>query len=141
MEQIIDESVAQRRFQMTLILLFAVAAMVLASLGIYGVVSYSVSSRGNEIGVRMALGARGADILKMIVAQAMAPVVIGIFSGIVASLATGRLLAGLLYGVTPVDTATITGVVLTLASVAALASLIPARRATHVDPAIALRCE
>jgi predicted permease len=141
MEQIIDESVAQRRFQMTLILLFAVAAMVLASLGIYGVVSYSVSSRANEIGVRMALGARGADILKMIVGQAMAPVVMGICCGIVASLATGRLLAGLLYGVTPVDTATITIVVLTLASVAALASLIPARRATHVDPAAALRCD
>jgi len=141
MEQVVDESMAQRRFQMNLILFFAVTALVLASLGIYGVVSYSVALRTNEMGIRMALGARGADILKMILRQAMAPVVVGLCGGLVASLATGRLLAGLLYGVAPVDTVTITSVVLTLAAVAALASFIPARRATRVDPVTALRYE
>ena len=141
MEQIVEESVAQRRFQMSLVLLFAVAALVLASLGIYGVVSYSVALRTNEIGIRMALGARGADILKMILRQAMAPVAIGLCGGLVAFLAAGRLLAGLLYGVAPVDTLTITSVVLTLAAVAALASFMPARRATRIDPVTALRYE
>lgn len=141
MEQIVDESVAQRRFQMSLVLLFAVAALVLASLGIYGVVSYSVTLRTNEIGIRMALGARGEDILKMILRQAMAPVAVGLCGGLVASLAAGRLLARLLYGVAPVDTVTISSVVLTLAAVAALASFIPAGRATRVDPVTALRYE
>ena len=141
MEQIVDESVAQRRFQMNLILLFAVAALVLASLGIYGVVSYSVALRANEMGIRMALGARTADILRMILLQAMAPVAAGLFGGLLASLAAGRLLAGLLYGVRPVDAATISAVVVTLAAVAALASFLPARRATRVDPMTALRYE
>jgi putative ABC transport system permease protein len=141
MEQIVDESVAQRRFQMSLILLFALAALVLASLGIYGVVSYSVALRTNELGIRMALGARGADILIMILRQAMLPVAAGLCGGLVASLAAGRLLAGLLYGVTPADRVTIASVVLTLAAVAAFASFIPARRATHGDPLAALRYE
>ncbi len=141
MEQIVDESVAQRRFQMRLVLLFAVAALVLASLGIYGVVSYSVASRTNELGIRMALGALRPDILKMILRQGMAPVAVGLCGGLVASLAAGRLLAGLLYGVRAVDGVTIIGVVLTLAAVAALASFIPARRATRIDPMTALRYE
>lgn len=141
MEQLVDESVAQRRFQMNLILLFAAAALVLASLGIYGVVSYSVALRSNEMGIRMALGARGADILKMVVLRAMAPVAFGLSGGLVASLAAGRLLSGLLLGVAAVDAVTIGCVVMTLAALAALASFIPARRATRVDPATALRYE
>jgi predicted permease len=141
MEQIVDQSTAQRRFQMNLILLFAVAALVLASLGIYGAVSYSVVLRTNEMGIRMALGARTADILRMVLLQAMAPVAAGLFGGLVASLAAGRLLSGLLYGVRPADAATISGVVLTLAAVAVLASFLPARRATRVDPMTALRYE
>jgi putative ABC transport system permease protein len=141
MEQIVDESVAQRRFQMSLILLFAVAALVLASLGVYGVVSYSVALRTNEMGIRMALGAREADILKMVLRQGMAPAAVGLCGGLVASLALGRLLAGMLYGVAAVDAITIGSVVLTLAAVAALASFIPARRATRVDPVTALRYE
>ena len=141
MQQIVDESLAQRRFQMSLILLFAVAALVLASLGIYGVVSYSVASRTNEMGIRMALGARGADILSMILWQAMTPVAVGLASGLVTSLAAGRLLAGLLFGVAPTDTVTMASVVLALAAVAALASFIPASRATRVDPLTALRYE
>jgi len=138
MEQIVAESVAQRRFQMNLILLFAVAALVLASLGIYGVVSYSVALRTNEMGIRMALGARGADILLAVVRQAMAPVAVGLAAGVAASVAAGRLLAGFLYGVTATDRTTIIGVFLTLAVVAALASVIPAWRATRVDPVTAL---
>ena len=141
MQQIVDDSLAQRRFQMSLILLFAVGALVLASLGIYGVVSYSVASRTNEMGIRMALGARGADILSMILRQAMTPVAVGLAGGLATSLAAGRLLAGLLFGVAPTDTVTMASVVLTLAAVAVLASLIPARRATRVDPLTALRYE
>jgi predicted permease len=139
MEQIVDESVAQRRFQMTLVLLFASAALVLASLGIYGVVSYSVALRRNEMGIRMALGARGADIVRMILHQGMTPVALGLCAGIVVSLAAARLLAGLLYGVAASDPITIAGVTFVLGSVAAFASFLPARRATRVDPSLALR--
>jgi putative ABC transport system permease protein len=141
MEQAVDESVAQRRFQMTLILLFAGAALVLASLGIYGVVSYSVASRTNELGIRMALGANGGDVLRMVLRQAMAPVAFGLGAGLAGSLAAGRLLAGLLYGVSAIDTETMGSVVLTMVSVAVLASLVPALRATHIDPMSALREE
>ncbi len=141
MQQIVDDSVAQRRFQMTLILVFAVAALMLASLGVYGVVSYSVASRTSELGIRMALGAHASDILRMIVRQAMAPVVVGLSVGLGAALLAGRLLAGLLYGVTATDTLTIGIVVATLGAVAALASLIPARRATRIDPLVVMRYE
>jgi len=141
MEQVVDESLAQRRFQMNLILLFAVTALVLASLGIYGVVSYSVALRTNEMGIRIALGAAGTDVLKLILRQAMTPVVIGVSFGLMAFLIVGRLLAGLLYGVAPADAKTITTVTVILAVVAAFASLIPARRASRVDPVIALRYE
>ncbi len=141
MEQIVDESVAQRRFQMRLILLFAVAALVLASLGVYGVVSYSVALRINEMGIRLALGARGADILLAIMRQAMAPVIIGLATGLALSLAAGRLLAQLLYGVTTTDAITMVSVVTVLAGAAALATLVPAWRATRVDPLTALRYE
>ncbi|HLY20209.1 MAG TPA: ABC transporter permease [Bryobacteraceae bacterium] len=139
MEQIVDESVAQRRFQMNLIMLFAAAALVLAALGIYGVVSYSVALRTNEMGIRIALGARGPDILGIVVRQAMTPVSLGLAAGLAASLAAGRLLAGLLYGVAPTDPVSMAGVVLTLAVVAAVASAIPAWRATSIDPVTALR--
>jgi putative ABC transport system permease protein len=141
MEQIVDESLAQRRFQMDLVLLFAISALVLASLGIYGVISYSVALRTNEMGIRMALGARGADILTMILRQGMAPAAVGLAAGLVASLGAGRLLSGLLFGVGPMDVVTIASVVATLGTVAALASLLPARRATRVDPMTALRYE
>jgi len=141
MDQVVDESVAQRRFQMNLILVFGLFAAVLASLGIYGVVSYSVALRTNEMGIRIAIGAGGADILKMILRQAMTPVAIGVAGGLFVALAVGRLLAGLLYGVTPWDTFTIASVILILGGVAALASFVPARRASRVDPVVALRYE
>ena len=141
MEQVVDTSVAQRRFQMNLLLIFALTALLLASLGIYGVVSYSVAVRTNEVGVRMAIGARGSDILKMILRQAMTPVGIGACIGLLASLVVARLFAGLLYGVAPADAITIGSVVLTLGCVAAVASLIPALRASRVNPVTALHYE
>jgi predicted lysophospholipase L1 biosynthesis ABC-type transport system permease subunit len=141
MEQVLDESVAQRSFQMNLLIVFAFTALLLASMGIYGVVSYSVALRTNEMGIRMAIGARATDILKMILRQAMTPVAIGAFVGLAVSLIVARLFAGLLYGVAPTDGATIGGVVLILGGVAALASLIPARRASQVNPMSALRYE
>ena len=141
MAQIVDESVAQRRFQMTLILLFAAAALVLASLGIYGVVSYSVASRRNEMGIRVALGARGADIVRMILGQALAPVALGFAAGLAAALAAGRLMAGMLYGVSAMDAVTIGSVLATLGVVATMAALIPARRAVAVDPGRVLKYE
>ncbi len=141
MEDIVAESVAQRRFQMNLILLFAVAALLLASLGIYGVVSYSVAQRTNEMGVRMALGARPAAICHMVLRQNLLPVAIGLGAGVIASMALGRLLGSLLFGVSTGDPITILGVVGLLSAVAAAATLIPARRATHVDPVTALRYE
>ena len=141
MEQIVDDSLAQQRFQTSLIMLFAMLGLLLASLGIYGVVSYSVAVRTNELGIRMALGAGRANILNMVLRQALAPVALGLCCGFVASIAAGRLMAGLLYGVTPVDTVTIFAAISTLAAVAALASFIPARRATGVDPLTALRYE
>jgi len=141
MQEAVGESLAQRRFQMDLILMFAATALLLAALGIYGVISYSVAVRTNEMGIRMALGARGDDILKMILRQAMMPVAVGASAGLLAFLVAGRLLAGLLYGVSPADGATIASVVLILAAVATFASLVPARRASRVDPIVALRYE
>jgi predicted permease len=139
MEEVVDESLAQRRFQMDLVLIFAATALLLATLGIYGVISYSVALRTNEMGIRMALGAHGTNILGMVLRQAMVPVAIGIGGGLVTFLAAGRMLAGLLYGVAPTDGATIVSVVLILVTVAALASVVPARRASRVDPLVALR--
>jgi putative ABC transport system permease protein len=141
MDERMAESVAPRRFQMTLVLLFAAAALLLASLGIYGVVSYSVGQRTGEIGIRMALGAQPGSIFGMVLRQGMAPVAAGLAAGVAGSLALGRLLGSLLFGVNATDPATIAGVVALLAAVAALASWAPARRAIRIDPAQALRGE
>jgi predicted permease len=141
MEQVVDASIAQRRFQMNLLLVFALTALLLASLGIYGVVSYSVVLRTNEMGIRMAIGAQSSDIRRMILRQAMTPVAIGAGIGLGVSLVIARLFAGLLYGVAPADGMTIGGVVVILGGVAAVASLIPARRASRVNPVTALHYE
>ena len=141
MEQAVDDSVAQRRFQMNLLLVFALTALLLASLGIYGVVSYSVTLRTNEMGVRMAIGAQASNIVRMIWRQAMTPVVIGACAGLVVALIVGRLFAGLLYGVAPADAVTIGSVLLILGAVGTVASLIPALRASRVNPVTALRYE
>jgi putative ABC transport system permease protein len=141
MDDLVDASVAQRRFQMTLVLLFAGAALLLASLGIYGVVSYAVGQRTGEMGIRMALGAQPAGIRALILRQGLTPVAAGLAVGIAGSLAMGRLLANLLFGTGAADPATIGGVAGVLLAVSAIATYLPARRATRVDPAAALREE
>ncbi len=141
MEEIVAESVAQRRFQMSLVLLFAAAALLLASLGIYGVVSYSVVQRTNEMGIRIALGAQPGNIRRMVLGQSLLPVCAGLVAGVMASMALGRILGSLLFGVNAWDPATISSVASLLIAVAAIATLPPVRRATRVDPASALRYE
>ncbi len=141
MDEIVAESVAQRRFQMTLVLLFGLTALLLASLGIYGVVSYSVAQRTNEMGIRMALGAPRAGIRSLVLRQSLPPVMLGLGVGVVASLALGRVLSSLLFGVGTGDPLTIFTVIALLSAVAIVAAYIPAHRATQVDPITALRYE
>jgi predicted permease len=141
MNQIVDESLGQRRLTMTLLGVFAGIALVLAMVGIYGAVAYTVEQRTGEIGVRMALGAQTADVLRLVVRQGMAPVVIGLVLGLAAALALGRLLTAQLYEVSANNPALLGATSITLAIVALLACLIPARRASLVNPIEALRTE
>ena len=141
MEQILEESVASRRFQMYLAVAFALSALALASLGIYGVISFTVARRTAEMGIRIALGARGAQLVGMVVRQGMIPVAAGLAAGVLCSLAVSRLIASQLYGVAPNDPLSIAVVVMLLLAVALGACWIPARRATRVDPLTALRFE
>jgi len=141
MEKIISDSVAGRRFSMLLLGVFAGLALVLASVGIYGVISYTATQRTHEIGIRMALGAERADVLRMVVAHGLRLSLIGIGAGLAAALVLTRLMASMLFGVRPTDFVTFAAVSLLLAGVAVLASYVPARRATRVDPIIALRYE
>src|SRR5215213_2149505 len=141
LEQLLSTSVAPRKFNMLLLGIFAGVALVLAAVGLYGVMSYSVSWRTQEIGIRMALGAKRTDVLRMVVRQGMTMTLIGLALGLVGVIAMSRVLAGLLYGVSPTDPLTFTGVSIVLLAVALLACLIPARRATRVDPIVALRAE
>ena len=141
MDEIVAESVSERRFQMELVLMFAIAALLLASFGIYGVISYSVAQRANEMGIRMALGAAAGDIRRMVLRQSLVPVVMGLSAGVICSLSLGRLLRSMLFDVTAADPWTFGVVVITLSAVATAASYVPARRATRVDASIALRYE
>jgi putative ABC transport system permease protein len=141
MEQVIDESVGSQRFSTMLLSIFAAAALFLASIGIYGVLAYSVTQRTHEIGVRMALGARRGDVLNMVVRQGLTLAAGGLAIGLAVSLVATRAMTGMLYGVSASDPATFAAVLALLCCVAALASYLPARRATKVDPIVALRYE
>jgi putative ABC transport system permease protein len=140
-EQLLGTSVAPRKFNMLLLGIFAGVALVLAAVGLYGVMSYSVSWRTQEIGIRMALGAKRTDVLRMVVRQGMTMTLIGLALGLIGVFGLSRVIAGLLYGVSPTDPLTFIGVSIVLLMVALLACLIPARRATRVDPIVALRSE
>ena len=141
MEELIAGSMSDRRLNLLLLAVFAATALSLAAIGIYGVISYSVTQRIREIGVRIALGAQSPDVLKLIVKQGMAPVVIGMAVGIAGALALTRLMSNLLFGVEPNDPLTFGSIAVVLGFVALLACYIPARRATRVDPIVALRYE
>ena len=141
MEQRSSSAIAQPRFRTMLIAMFAGLALILACIGIYGVISYSVTQRTHEIGIRMALGARKGDVLGMVIKQSLVLAVTGVALGLMASFALTKLMRGLLYGVKATDPATFVTTALLLAVTALLASYIPARRATKVDPLVALRYE
>ena len=141
MEAIFADSLARQRFSMLLLAIFAGVALVLAAVGIYGVMSYSVAQRTHEIGIRMALGAQTPAVLKLAVGYGMKLVIAGLVIGLIAAFALTRLMSTLLFGVTATDPATFTLISTLLICVAAIASYVPARRATKVDPMIALRYE
>jgi putative ABC transport system permease protein len=141
MQDVLSGSLGRRRFNMVLLAAFAALALVLASIGIYGVLSYSVSRRVHEIGIRMALGAGRREVLHLVVGEGMAASLIGVAAGVAAALALTRLMSHMLYGVRPTDLLTFLACAILLGAVALLASYIPARRATKVDPMVALRYE
>jgi putative ABC transport system permease protein len=137
----LQQSIAQPRVSMMLLGIFAMMALVLAAVGIYGVLSYTVTQRTRELGIRMALGAESNSVMRMVIREAMAPALIGVLLGLIGAWGATRLMATLLFGVSATDPATFTVVALFLMAVALVASWVPARRATRVDPLIALRAE
>jgi ABC-type antimicrobial peptide transport system permease subunit len=140
-EELVAGSVSQRRFNMSLLAVFAGLALLLAAVGIYGVMSYSVERRTREIGLRMALGAQTRDVLRLVVRQGMTLTLIGAVIGLIAALGLTRLIKSLLFGVSATDPVTFFVIPLLLALVALLACYLPARRATKVDPLAALKAE
>ena len=141
MEDLVSRSTSQRRFVMNLLAAFSGVALLLAAVGVYGIVAQSVALRTPEIGLRMALGAQRSDVLKVVVGQGLKLVLIGVVVGLAAALAFNRILSSMLFGVSTVDPITFAVMPLLLIGVALLASFNPARRATKIDPVIALRSE
>jgi len=141
MDSLIAGTLAQRRFTMTLMLLFGLVALVLAAVGIYGVMAYTVAQRTREVGIRMALGARPAAVLAMVLGDGMRLVAVGLAVGLVAALALARVVSSLLYGVAATDLVTYALIAVALGGVALCAIVLPARRAMRVDPMVALRAE
>jgi predicted permease len=141
MREIVSASVAQRRFQLNMVMAFAAIGLLLASLGIYGVVTYSVEQRRGEMGIRLALGATSSNLRALVLRQGLAPVAIGLAAGLAAAFAMGRILRGLLFGISLTDPVTLIGVAAVLLGVAAVACYVPALRATRADPLNALRYE
>ena len=139
--QIVSDSLAQRRFTMSLLSGFGALALVLAAIGIYGVLSCTVAQRTNEIGIRMALGARGGDVGRMILREALILTILALSIGLACSLVLTRLLRSLLFDVSPTDPDTLLAAFAALLAVAALSAFLPAWRATRVDPMVALRYE
>jgi putative ABC transport system permease protein len=141
MDQVLSDSLAGRRFSMMVMTAFGVCAMLLAAIGIYGVISYSVAQRTAEFGIRLALGAQTQHILKLVIGRGLGWIALGLLLGLGAGFALTRYLASLLFGISPRDPATYFAASLFLAAVALVASYVPALRATRVDPMVALRSE
>lgn len=141
MTEVIADSVDTRRFQMSLVLFFAICALLLAALGVFAVVAYSVEQRRRELGIRMALGAHASDLWTMVIRQGMRPVIVGLALGVVAALSLARLANGFLFGITPRDPLTFGAVILVVFAAGVLACIVPAIRATKLDPIHALRYE
>ena len=141
MDQVLTSSLSGRRFNMTLLMTFAGVALVLAAVGVYGVMNYTVTLRKRELGIRMALGAGRMDVLRLVLGQGLKLTLIGVAAGLISAYALTRLMASLLYGVTATDYITFISISAVLIAVGVVASYVPARRATKVHPTIALRTE
>jgi putative ABC transport system permease protein len=141
MEDYVSDSMAAPRFDTVLLGIFASLALLLTAIGLYGVISYSVTQRMHEMGIRIALGAQSTDILRMILRQGLLLAMVGVGFGLAASLGTARIIASLLYGIRATDLGTFVAIAAVLMGVALVASYVPARQATKVDPMVALRYE
>src|SRR2546428_4552771 len=141
LDQVFSSSLDQRRFSLVIFAVFGAVALLLAAMGIYGVTSYAVAQRTQEIGIRMALGAQMSDVVKLVLRNGMILALIGVAIGLLGAFALTRLMASLLFGVTPTDATAFAAVAASLTVIALLACYIPARRATKVDPLVALRYE